>query len=101
MSHFTILTKFKLPLYKLLNKNTKWTWTQNQMEAFTKSKELLLPSNLLEHYNPDLPLVLCSDASPVEISSVLSHIMPDISEKPIAYASRIYINFSRKKLLID
>ena len=76
------------PLYKLLNKNTKWTWTQNQMEAFTKSKELLLSSNLLVHYNPDLPIVLCSDASPVGIGSVLSHIMPDGSERPIAYASR-------------
>ena len=43
---------------------------------------------LLVHYNEDLPLVLACDASPQGIGAVLSHIMPDGAEKPIAYASR-------------
>ena len=95
------LTSTLASLYKLLNKNTKWTWTQNQMEAFTKSKELLLSSNLLVHYNPDLPIVLCSDTSPVGICSVLSHIMPDGSERPIAYASRTLTSAERNYSQIE
>ena len=43
---------------------------------------------LLVHYNEDLPLVLACDASLQGIGAVLSHIMPDGAEKPIAYASK-------------
>ena len=43
---------------------------------------------MLVHYDPQLPLVLSCDASPYGIGAVLSHQMPDISDKPVAFASR-------------
>ena len=76
------------PLYLLLNNGSEFKWGKAQEKAFFSAKNLLKSSNLLVHYNPDLPLVLCSDASPVGIGSVLSHVLPDGSERPIAYASR-------------
>ena len=43
---------------------------------------------VLTIYNPDLPLKLDCDASNYGVGAIISHIFPDGSEKPIAYASR-------------
>ena len=76
------------PLYRLLRKDVTWQWTSEQEAAFRKSKELLISSPLLVHYNPDLPLILACDVSDYGLGAVLAHRMPDGSEKPIAYVSR-------------
>ena len=76
------------PLYNLLQNHSRWKWTDNQEQAFQAAKQALQADTLLVHYNEDLPLVLARDASPQGIGAVLSHIMPDGAEKPIAYASR-------------
>ena len=39
-------------------------------------------------YNPHLPITLAGDASASRVGTVISHILPDGSERPIAYASR-------------
>jgi hypothetical protein len=48
----------------------------------------LQSADLLVHFNPDLKLVLASDASNYGIGAVLSHKMPDGTERPIGYVSR-------------
>ena len=75
------------PLYKLLGKDVRWTWSTAQNRAFNKSKELLTSSPLLVHFNPQLPLLLACDASAYGLGAVLAHRLPDGSEKPIGYAS--------------
>ena len=40
------------------------------------------------HYNPSLPLRLAEDAFAYGVGAVISHVMEDDSEHPIAYASR-------------
>ncbi|GFY37643.1 uncharacterized protein K02A2.6 [Trichonephila inaurata madagascariensis] len=50
-------------------------------------KEICSPK-VLVHYDPNLSLTVASDASPVGISCVLSHVYPDGSERPITFASR-------------
>jgi hypothetical protein len=76
------------PLYQLLQHQVSWHWGKREEEAFKKSKEMLQNSQLLVHYNPNMPLVLTCDSSSYGIGCVLSHIMPSKDEKPIAFASR-------------
>ena len=43
---------------------------------------------MLAHYDPDLPIKLDCDASAYGIGAVVSHVLPDKTERSIAYASR-------------
>lgn len=43
---------------------------------------------VLVHYNPNLPLLLETDASPCGIGALHSHSFPGGSIRPVAYASR-------------
>lgn len=49
---------------------------------------MICSDKVLCHYDAKLPLKLAADASPYGIGSVLSHMFPDGSERPIAFASR-------------
>ncbi len=69
-----------------VNPNFKWGPAQHQ--AFAKSKKLLESDALLVHFDPKKPLLLQADASPYGLGAVLSHEMPDGTDKPIAFASR-------------
>ena len=51
---------------------------------------------VLEHYDPEKLLTLATDASPYGVGAVLSHVMEDDSEKPIAYAS-LALNLVEKR----
>ena len=76
------------PLTRLLYKDTPWRWTQECMESFQKVKDVLVSSNCVTHYNPSFPLRLAADASAYGLGAVLSHVMEDGQEQPIAFASR-------------
>ncbi|KAM7438769.1 hypothetical protein ABFA07_011747 [Porites harrisoni] len=49
---------------------------------------MMTSEQVLTHYDPSLPLRLAFDASPVGIGAVLSYVMNDGTERPIAFASR-------------
>ena len=53
-----------------------------------KPSQQLKSSQVLIHYDPSLPITLAGDASAYGIGSVISHVLPDGSERPIAFASR-------------
>lgn len=44
-------------------------------------------NHVLIHYDPKKELILTCDASQYGVGAVLSHIMPNGNEKPVAYAS--------------
>ena len=75
-------------LNDLLKEKVKWHWGNKQNRAFTKVKEILSSASVLTHFDPSLPIVVASDASPTGLGAVISHIFPDKVERPIAYASR-------------
>ena len=56
---------------------------------------------MLVHYDPEKPLVLACDVSPYGLGLILSHTLPDGSEKPIAYSFRTLSssekNYSQKE----
>ena len=51
------------PLNKLLQKGKKWIWSSQCTQAVRTAKQLLTASNVLTHYDPNLPLKLAADAS--------------------------------------
>ena len=74
------------PLNALLQKNCRWKWTDECNQAFNSAKGLA-SSQVLTHYNPSLPFRMAGDASAYGIGAVMPHIMPDGTERPIAFAS--------------
>ncbi|GFR26998.1 uncharacterized protein K02A2.6 [Trichonephila clavata] len=76
-------------------------WSKDCQVAFEQIKKEICSPKVLVHYDPSLPLTLASDASPVGIGCVLSHVYPDSSERPIAFASRTLSGSEKKYSQID
>lgn len=76
------------PLYRLLCNDTKWDWCDNCDKAFLQCKQLLLKDNVLIPFDPSLEIIVTCDSSSYGIGCVIGHVMPDGSERPIAFASR-------------
>ena len=72
----------------LLHIKVKWEWTEKCAESFKKLKEQLYSKLVLVHYDSKLPLRMACDASSYGVGTVIAHVIPDGSEKPVAYASR-------------
>lgn len=81
------LSSLLQPLNQLLLKDQQWRWTAESQRAFELVKGCLTKAPVLAHYNSALPLRLSGDASPYGLGAVISHVCPDSSERPIAYAS--------------
>ena len=76
------------PLNRLLKHDVKWEWNKECNSAFEDAKSKLLSAQVLVHYDPRLKLCLATDASAYGLGAVLSHVMPNGEERPIAFASR-------------
>ena len=82
------LSSILSPLNALLCKGKQWQWTSECAASFKEAKEQVLSQRVLTHYDPQLPIRLACDASPYGVGSVISHILPNGQERPIAFASR-------------
>ena len=76
------------PLKQLLKQGSKWHWSKECDKAFIKAKQCLVMAPVLAHYNPNMPIRFAADASAYGIGAVISHIFPDGTERPVAFASR-------------
>lgn len=52
-------------------------------------------------YNPKLPLILATDSSQVAVGAVLSHLLPDGTERPMQFASQTLTETQQKYSSID
>ena len=89
------------PLYKLLQKQSAWSWGPEQQHAFQTVKDQLSSSSVLAHYNPQHKLLLSCDASRYGIGAVLSHQLEDGTDKPIAFASRSLSDAEKRYSQLD
>lgn len=76
------------PLYALLKKDAKWDWSDECQQSVADIKKEILSPTFLTHYKPNMPIKLRCDASSHGIGAVIAHVMPDGTERPIAFASR-------------
>ena len=107
-SFFGLLRKFLpnlatiiQPLNDLLQKGRKWVWSSECPRAMETAKQLLTASNLLTHYDATLPLKLAAGASQYGLGAVISHVLPDGVERPVAFASRSLSSSERNYSQID
>lgn len=75
------------PLRDILNTHP-FQWTISAELAYTDIRDALISSHVLMPYDPQLPLILATDASKTGLGAVLSHRLTNGPERPIAYASR-------------
>ncbi|XP_058827953.1 uncharacterized protein K02A2.6-like [Topomyia yanbarensis] len=76
------------PIINLLKDNVVFEWNIECEKAFRWVKREIQSDRVLAHYDPKLPLVLATDASPYGVGAVLSHVYRDGMERPIQYASQ-------------
>jgi len=81
-------SKITTPLSSLTRKEKVWEWGDKQQEAFETLKEAMTTEPILQHFDPERPVTIETDASDYAIGAIYSQ--PD--EKgilhPIAYYSR-------------
>ena len=83
------LSTLTYPLNRLLCKGAPWVWNKSYQRAFMQLKARLASTDVLAHYDMNVPLRLDCDASAIGVGAVLSHQFPDGTERPIAYASLV------------
>ena len=83
------------PLNRLLKANTPWSWGKEQQEAFRTSKELLVNSEALVHFDPTKPIRVSVDSSSYGIGAVLCHVI-DNMERPVYFVSRTLTETERR-----
>jgi len=89
------------PLDELLRKGVKWEWTKECEAAFQQSKSELMAGRVLVPYDEKRKLILACDASPYGVGAVISHVMDDGQERPIAFASRTLTKSERNYSQIE
>lgn len=88
-------------LHRLLDKNAKWSWGQEERQAFQDLKNVLLSNTVLAHYDESKPLILSCDASPYGVGAVLSQPTDHGQEAPVAFASRTLGSAERNYSQLD
>lgn len=89
------------PLHRLLDKSQSWQWTDREQSSFDTAKRLLSSELTLAHYDLKKPLLLTCDSSEYGVGAVLSHVMEDGSERPIAMGSRTLHIHERRYSQLD
>jgi len=81
-------SKITAPLSSLTRKEKAWEWGDKQQEAFGTLKRAMTTEPILQHFDPERPVTIETDASDYAIGAICSQ--PD--EKgilhPVAYYSR-------------
>jgi hypothetical protein len=64
-------------------------------------KNVLTSAKVLVHYVPSKPIIVACDASAYGVGAVLSHTMPDGTERPVIFASRTLNSNERNYTQLD
>ena len=95
------LHNFRAPLNELLHKEKKWIWTKECEQAFREIKEKLTSDLFLKHFDPNLDIIVASDASTHGVGVCILHKWKDGKVRPIAHASRVLLPAERNYSQIE
>jgi hypothetical protein len=71
------------PLSSLTSKTVQWQWTDAEQKAFDTMKRIIARKTLLAYPDFNLPFIIHTDASHMQLGAVISQ-----NNKPIAFYSR-------------
>jgi hypothetical protein len=77
-----------IPLTRLTRKDVQWKWTDACQQSFDLLKQAFTCAPVLMHWDPDLPIIVETDASDYAIASILSQRTPSGEIHPVAFHSR-------------
>ena len=89
------------PLNQLLCQHARWKWSKKCQQAFERAKKKIVSPNVLVHYDALREIRMAADASAYGIGAVISHVMDDGSERPIAFASRTLLPSERNYAQVE
>lgn len=81
-------SKILAPLYRLTKKNVQFRFDKSCYAALKQLQVILTNKMWLAHFDPDLPIKLTVDASPIGLGAVLSNVDQSGQELPVRFASR-------------
>lgn len=81
-------SKIATPLNRLLQKDTKFEWTEQCQNAFETLKNALITSVMLSYPDMNSRFILTTDASDVALGYILSQKGSDKKEKVVAFGGR-------------
>src|SRR3979490_1904016 len=79
-----------IPLTWLTCKGTPWAWTEDCQRSFDYLKTAFTSAPILAHWEPDLPLIVETDASDYALTAILSTITSEGELHPLAFHSRTF-----------
>lgn len=85
----------------LIRRGTSYKWTSDCEKSFQAVKQAIMSDSTLAHFDPKLPLILATDASPCGLGAVISHRLPSGIERPISFASRSLTKSEERYSQID
>ena len=94
------LSTIEEPLNRL-RRGEPWEFGETEKKAFDKLKAALASSEVVIPYDPTLPVKVDTDASSTGLGAVISHVLPDGTERPIEFASRTLNSAERKYSQIE
>ena len=77
-----------VPLTWRTRKDAPWNFSEECQHSFNALKVAFTTAPILTHYQPDVPLIVETDASDYAVASILSTTCPDGEIRPVAFYSR-------------
>ena len=74
-----------VPLTRLTRKDVLWNFSVDCRCSFNLLKEAFTSAPILTHYQPDVPIIVETDASDYAIAGILSNICPDSEICPVTF----------------
>ena len=71
----------------LMKKDALWNFSTDCRHSFNSLKEAFTSAPILTHYQPNVPIIVETDASDYVIAGILSNICPDGEIRPVAFYS--------------